>query len=505
MTSGTAAVHGPEVAGVDLEQATIPDLHRAMDAGRLTSAELTAFYLDRIRALNPRLHAVVATNPDARRLAEESDRRRRAGGRLGPLDGIPVLLKDNIDTADRQPTTAGSLALLGARPAADAHLVRRLRAAGAVVLGKANLSEWANFRDRRSSSGWSAVGGQTANPYALDRNTCGSSSGSAAAVAAHLAPVAVGTETNGSIVTAAGATGVVGVKPSTGLVSRHGLVPISGVQDTAGPMARTVTDAAILLGVLSGRDGADPATAHAPERPDYTGFLDPNALRDKRIGVWDPTRGTSPETMVAFARAVALLESAGATAVEVAIPELDAVGRAELPAMTHEFKHGINRYLAATPGDHPPDLAGLIAFNEANAEAEMGHFGQELFEEAQATSGNPGDPEYLRLRAAASGAARRGLDDTLRAHGLDAVAAPTNAPAWRTTLGQGDRYLFGSSTPAAVSGYANATVPMGFVGALPVGLSIMAGRYGEPAVLALAYAFEQVARARRPPGFLPTC
>ena len=502
--SAPAPVEPPTLAGIDLEQATIPDLRRAMDAGRLTSAELTAFYLDRIRRLDSRLCSVITTNPDAPNLAAASDERRGAGRARGLLDGIPVLLKDNIDTADRQRTTAGSFALAGARPAADAHLVKLLRAAGAVILGKTNLSEWANFRDRRSSSGWSAVGGQTANPYVLDRNTCGSSSGSSAAIAANLATVAVGTETNGSIVSAAGANGVVGVKPSIGLVSRHGLVPISGVQDTAGPLARTVTDAAVLLGVLNGADARDPSTDDGPARSDYLRFLDPDALRGKRIGVWDATGGTSPETVAVFTRAVERLASLGAIPVEVAIPGLDVVGRSELPSMLYEFKHGINEYLAATPGDHPADLAGLIEFNQSNADTEMGHFGQELFEEAQATSGDLTDPAYLRLRAEATGAARRGLDDTLAAHRLDAIVAPTNGPAWRTTLGKGDAYPFGSSTPAAVSGYANVTVPMAFVGPLPVGLSIMAGRYSEPTVLALAYAFEQATRARRPPEFLPT-
>ncbi|MFK0246849.1 amidase [Amycolatopsis azurea] len=488
-----APVEIPTLAGIDLEQATIPELRHAMDSGPLTSAELTAFYLDRIRRLDSRLHSVITINPDAPQLAAASDDRRRAGRARGLLDGIPVLLKDNIDTADRQPTTAGSFALAGARPAADAHLVARLREAGAVLLGKTNLSEWANFRDRRSSSGWSAVGGQTANPYVLDRNTCGSSSGSSAAIAANLATVAVGTETNGSIVSAAGANGVVGVKPSIGLVSRHGLVPISGVQDTAGPLARNVTDAAILLAAIS-----DPA------RPDYLRFLEPDALRGKRIGVWDATGGTSPETVAVFTGAVERLASLGAITVEVTIPGLDVVGRSELPSMLYEFKHGINEYLAATPGEHPADLAGLIEFNKSNADTEMGHFGQELFEEAQATSGDLTDPEYLRLRAEATDAARRGLHDTLRAHRLDAIVAPTNGPAWKTTLGKGDAYRFGSSAPAAVSGYANVTVPMAFVGPLPVGLSIMAGRYSEPTVLALAYAFEQATRVRRPPGFLPT-
>jgi amidase len=461
-----------------------------MDEGRLTAVELTEFYLTRISRVDPMLHAVIMTNPDARRLAEASDQRRRAGRARGLLDGIPVLLKDNIDTADRQRTTAGSLALRGARPALDADLVSNLRKAGAVLLGKTNLSEWANFRDIRSSSGWSAVGGQTNNPYVLDHNPGGSSSGNGAAISANLATVAVGTETNGSIMCASGATGVVGVKPSTGLVSRAGVIPVSTAQDTAGPMARNVTDAAVLLGVLQG-----------PE--DYLQFLNPDALEGRRIGVWDPTGGTSAKTMAVFAEAVAHLESLGATTVEVTIPGLDVVTRNELPAMRHEFKYGINKYLATTPGEHPADLAGLIEFNKANANVELEHFGQALFEEAQATSGDLADPEYRRMRAEATKAAQEGLDRTLQAHGLDAIVAPTNSPAWKTQA-KGDDYLFGSSTPAAVSGYTNATVPMGFVGPLPIGISIMAGRFSEPTVLALAYAFEQATRARQPPSYLPT-
>jgi amidase len=498
---------GVTVAGIDLERATIPDLQRAMDSGRLSSARLTAFYLQRIRRLDHRLNAVITTNPDALRLAVASDVRRHTHGARGLMEGIPVLLKDNIDTADRQATTAGSLALVDARPAADAHLAGRLRASGAIILGKANLSEWANFRSTNSSSGWSAVGGQTANPYVLDRNPCGSSSGSAVAVSAHLATVAIGTETDGSIVCPAGANGIVGVKPSIGLVSRSGVVPISAEQDTAGPMARNVIDAAIVLAAINGPDPDDPATVDGAGHAlaDYTKFLRPNALRGKRIGVWrDATGGASPETDAAFARAVARLERLGASTVDITIPYLDIVDDNEFPALLHEFKHDINAYLAATPGEHPADLAGLIEFNRANAEAEMPFFGQELFEQAQATSGDRSDPEYRRTREAATGAAQRGLDEVLREHRLDAIVAPTNSPAWRTTLGSGDAFLFGSSSPAAVSGYTNLSVPMAFSGPLPLGMSIMAGRFSEPTVLALAYAFEQGTHARQPPRFLPT-
>ena len=494
------------VAGIDLEAATILDLQRAMGAGRLSSVQLTNFYLQRIRRLDDRLHSVIMTNPQALQLAAASDVRRRKTGPRGLMDGIPILLKDNVDTDDRQRTTAGSFALFRADHVRDAHLVSRLRAAGAVILGKANLSEWANFRSFNSSSGWSGVGGQTANPYVLDRNPCGSSSGSGTAVSAHLATVAIGTETDGSVVCPSGATGLVGIKPSIGLVSRSGVVPISAEQDTAGPMARNVTDAAIVLAVINGPDPRDPATAAgAPfARTDYTPFLQANALQGKRIGVWDPTGGRSPDTLAVFNQAVAQLRALGATTVEVTIPFQDIADANEFPALLTEFKHDINAYLAATPGRHPADLAGLIEFNRANAEVEMPFFEQEIFEAAQETTGDLNDPEYRAAREAATSAAQRGLDETLRDFDLDAIVAPTNSPAWRTTLGSGDAFLFGSSSPAAVSGYSNVTVPMGFVGPLPVGMSIMAGRFSEPTLLALAFAFEQGTHARRIPTFIPS-
>lgn len=507
--AGAVAGHeiAPVVAGIDLERATIPDLQKAMDRGRLSSVRLTAFYLKRIGQLNPRLHAVIATNPDALRLAVASDARRHRHDARGPMEGIPVLLKDNVNTRDRQQTTAGSFALADARPARDAHLVSRLRNAGAVVLGKANLSEWANFRSTNSSSGWSGVGGQTANPYVLDRNPCGSSSGSAVAVAAHLATVAIGTETDGSIVCPAGANGIVGVKPSIGLVSRSGVVPISAEQDTAGPMARNVVDAAILLAAINGPDSRDAATADGRQHalPDYLRFLKPNTLRGKRIGVWrDVTGGRSPETDAAFDEAVRQLRRLGATTVDVSIPYLDIVDANEFPALLTEFKHDVNAYLDATPGRHPADLAGLIEFNQENAAVEMPYFGQELFEAAQATTGDLTDPDYLRTRAAATDAAKRGLDETLRGFDLDAIAAPTNSPAWRTTLGSGDAFLFGSSGPAAVSGYTSLSLPMAYAGPLPLGISFMGERFSEPELLAIAYAYERATTVRQPPRYLPT-
>lgn len=501
-----SAVPPPVVAGIDLERVTIPQLQHAMDARRLSSARLTAFYLQRIRRLDPMLNAVIATNPEARRLAVASDNHRHRHGARGPMEGIPVLLKDNIGTADRQQTTAGSFALVDARQARDAHLVSRLREAGAVILGKANLSEWANFRSTNSSSGWSAVGGQNANPYVLDRNPCGSSSGSGSGVSAHLATVAIGTETDGSVVCPSGANGIVGIKPSIGLVSRSGVVPISAEQDTAGPMARNVTDAAIVLATINGPDPRDPSTVDgAPHAlPDYTQFLRPDALQGKRIGVWDATGGNSPETAAAFTQAIGRLQDLGASTVDVTIPFLDIVDENEFPALLTEFKHDINAYLADTPGQHPADLAGLIEFNRDNADKELPFFGQELFEAAQATTGDLTDPEYRQTRDAATGAAQRGLDEVLRDNELDAIVAPTNSPAWKTTLGSGDAFEFGSSSPAAVSGYTNVTVPMAFVGPLPVGMSIMGGRFSEPTLLAVAFAFEQGTQVRQLPRFLPT-
>jgi amidase len=498
----------PAVAGIDLERATISDLQRAMAGGRLSSVRLTAFYLQRIRTFNPTLHAVIATNPDALRLAAASDARRHRHATHGPMDGIPVLLKDNIDTSDRERTTAGSLALVDSHPTRDAGLVGRLRAAGAVILGKANLSEWASIRSPKSTSGWSPVGGQTNNPYVLDRNPCGSSSGSAVAVSANLTTVAVGTETDGSVVCPSGANGIVGIKPSLGLVSRGGLVPITREQDTAGPMARNVVDAAILLAAMNGPDRRDPPTVDAVGHAldDYTQFLRPDALRGKRIGLWrDVTAGRAlPETDALFDRAVAQLHRLGASTVDVTVP-LEVIDANEFLAIHTEFKHDMNAYLATTPGNHPADLAGLIRFDLDHAATEMPFWGQEIFISAQAGSGDLNDARYRQLRATATGAAQHALDDTLLANHLDAIVAPTNQPAWKTTYGPGDGgLLLESSAPAAVSGYSNLTVPMGFVGPLPVGLSVMGGRFSEPTLLAIAYAFEQGTKARRAPTFLPT-
>jgi amidase len=490
--------------GVDLEQSTILEIQEAMNHGRLSSLELTAFYLERIERLNPELNAVITTSPTALLEALFSDIRRVTHQLRGPMDGIPILLKDNVDTQN-MPSTAGSEALQQARQG-DAFLVRRLRSGGAVVLGKANLSEWANFRSFLSSSGWSGVGGQTHNPYVLDRNPCGSSSGSGAGISANLAVVAIGTETDGSIVCPSGANGIVGIKPTLGLVSRSGVVPISAEQDTAGPMARNVTDAAVLLSVVAGVDPDDPATAASAGHiaRDYTRFLDRHALRGKRIGVWREVTGGDPATDGVFDQFIDNLRRAGATPVEVSLPFQDIVGNNEFPALLNEFKHDINAYLSKTSGRHPADLAGLIDFNNQHADTELEFFNQDIFDLSQTFSGSLTDPDYQAQRAAATGSAQRSIDETMATLHLDAIAAPTNSPAWVTTLGQGDAFVFGSSGPAAVAGYPNVSVPAGFVGPLPVGVSLFAGRFDEPKLISFAFAYEQAFHARRAPQFLPT-
>jgi amidase len=509
-TPDQPAAGGAVLHGIDLDQVTVLDLQHAMDAHRLNSVALTAFYLNRIRALNPQLHAVIETNPDALKDAVASDLWRLRHGARGPLEGIPVLLKDNIDTADREHTTAGSFALLGDKPARDASLVQRLRAAGAVVLGKANLSEWANFRSLTSSSGWSGRGGQTNNPYVLDRNPCGSSSGSAVSAAADLATVTIGTETDGSIVCPSGTNDDVGIKPTLGLVSRAGVVPISAQQDTAGPITRNMTDAAAVLSIIQGVDPRDPATSAAAPfvHRDYLSNLRGDALRGKRIGVWRGG-GDNADANAVVAATIATLQRLGATVVDnVDLPGLDTAFNDEFPALLVEFKHDINAYLAATPGSHPADLAGLIAFNQAHADVEMPFFQQEIFELAQATNGDETDPTYLQERTAATGSAQGAIDSAMASNHLDAIMAPTNGPAWVTNLQTGDDFtnFVSASGPAAIAGYPDLTVPAGYDarGVLPIGMSLFGGRFSEPTLIGLGYALEQATHARRAPGFLPT-
>ncbi|TWP50568.1 amidase [Lentzea tibetensis] len=495
-----SAVPSQERLGFDLDRATIPELQQRMDQGRLTAARLTAAYLRRIATVDRKIDSVITLNPRASAEAAASDQRRRTGRTLSRLDGIPVLLKDNIDTRAMD-TTAGSRALRS-RPAADAHLVQKLYRGGAVILGKANLSEWANFRSFRSTSGWSGVGGQTSNPHVLDRNPCGSSSGSGSAIAATLAQVAIGTETDGSIVCPSGATGIVGHKPTLGLVSRTGVVPISAEQDTAGPMTRHVVDSAITLSVLQGGDRADPATGAIPagQPRDYAALLRPDALRGKRIGVWRMSGVDAGVDRVVEA-SVRVLRARGATVVDVDLPFQDEIGRNEFPALIVEFKRDLHAYLANRPGG-PDTLDELIEFNR-NDPVELSKFGQEIFEES-AKAPDTTDPTYRRQRETATTLARRSIDETMARFRLDAIVAPTNSPAWKTDYVNGDAFVLGSSGPAAVSGYPNVTVPAGFAGPLPIGVSFFAGRWSDATVLAIGAAFERANPARRAPDFIPT-
>jgi amidase len=477
-------------SGIGLGEVSVAALREAMSAGRLTSADLVRFYLERIERHNPALRAVISVSDDAVERARAVDRAHAAGADLGPLAGIPVLIKDNISVAG-SPATAGSPALLGAA-AEDAFLIGRLRAANAVILGKANLSEWANFRSTQSSSGWSTLGGQAVNPHGTGRNPSGSSSGSGVAVAAGLAPLAVGTETDGSIVSPSQACGVVGIKPTLGLVSRSGIVPISAEQDTAGPMTRTVADAAALLGALAGADQADDATGGAASQPaDYTQFLDPAALEGARIGIWRE----GSERAVAAAAAlldsvVGLLRAHGAEIIDpVELADADKMGEPEFLALRHEFKDDLNAYLAALDGSHPTSLAELIEFNNAHAEQVLVHFGQQIFEQAEATGGRS-DEAYLEARATARKIATSGLDGALAEHRLDAVLALSGNPAWLTDHVLGDHYSIGTSSPAAVSGYPAITVPAGKVSGLPVGISLIGPAWSEPRLIALAHGFE---------------
>jgi amidase len=487
---------------LDPHTATIAALRQALATGAVTAQDLTAFYLTRIERLNPVLHAVISVSPHALGDAKASDEARAQGAPPRPLEGIPVLVKDNI-AARGMPTTAGSPALAETEHD-EAFCVRRLRDAGAVVLGKANLSEWANFRSTHSTSGWSTLGGQTANPHALERNPSGSSSGSAVAVAAALAPVAVGTETDGSIVCPASACGIVGIKPTLGLVSRSGMVPVSLAQDTAGPLARSVADAAALLTVLAGADPADPATAPAAGR-DYTAFLDASALAGARIGVWrDGCKQAGAATDAVFGQALARLREAGAQLVDpVELPGADEISEPEFAALTREFKHDLDAYLAGLRGPHPASLADVITFNIHNAATVLPHFGQEIFEQAEATGGDLADSGYLAARADARSKAREALDGPLTAHALDAIVTLTANPAWLTDYVLGDHDLFHTSGPAAVAGYPAVSVMAGSVAGLPVGLSFLGPAWGEPVLIALGHAFEQASPPRLTPALAP--
>ena len=498
-------------AAFELEEATIAALQEGMRSGKYTARSLAELYLTRADAVDrggPAINSIIERNPDAIRIAEELDQERKAGRVRGPLHGIPVLIKDNIDTADQMRTSAGSLALGEWKAPRDAHITKRLRDAGAVILGKTNLSEWANFRSTHSTSGWSGRGGQTKNPYVLDRNPCGSSSGTGASIAANLAAIGIGTETDGSIVCPSSANGLVGIKPTLGLLSRTGIIPISHSQDTAGPMARTVTDAAILLRALSGVDPADKATAEAARYAgiDYTPQLDRAKLKGARIGVSRNFFGFSDAVDRALEESIAALKSAGATIIDPAnIAATNALGDAENEVLHYEFKADLNAYLAAGGPSIPhKNLAALIEFNEKNKATEMPYFGQETFIAAQ-KKGPLTSPAYLAARAKCLRLSRtEGIDATIAKYRLTAIVAPTGGPAWPTDLLNGDHFTGGSSTPSAVSGYPSITVPAAFINGLPIGLSFIGPRWSDATLIGLAYAFEQETRVRKPPRFEPT-
>ncbi|MGH9431104.1 MAG: amidase [Terriglobia bacterium] len=495
----------------ELDEVTITELQAGMKSGKYTARSITQKYLGRIGEIDrqgPGINSVIEVNPDALKIAADLDRERKAKGPRGPLHGIPVLIKDNIGTADHLQTTAGSLALVGARPPRDSFVARKLREAGAVILGKTNLSEWANFRSNHSTSGWSGRGGLTHNPYALDRNPCGSSSGSGAGVSASLCAVAIGTETDGSIVCPSSLNGVAGIKPTVGLVSRSCIIPISHSQDTAGPMARTVTDAAILLGALTGVDPADPATAASQGKAlnDYTKFLDSNGLKGAKIGVDRRSFGFNAKVDALMSQAIDVMKRQGATMVDPAnLDSLKKLDGSENVVLQYEFKEDLNAYLASLgSASAVHTLEDLIKFNQAHASEEMPYFGQEIFIKSQAR-GPLTSKEYLdaleknhRLTRA------EGIDAVMDKFHLDALIAPTGAPAFTTDLVNGDHDTGGSSTAAAVAGYPDITVPAGFVFGLPVGISFFGRAWSEPTLIKLAYAFEQATKRRQPPKFLVT-
>ena len=500
-----------DVAAFELDEITISQLADGMSSGKYTARAIAEKYLARIEAIDrhgPALNSVIEINPDALEIAEKLDAERKEKGARGPLHGIPLLLKDNLDTADKMMTTAGSLALVGSKPSKDSFVVQRLRAAGAVILGKTNLSEWANIRSTHSTSGWSGRGGQTKNPFALDRNPCGSSSGSGAAVSANLCVAAIGTETDGSIVCPANANGVVGIKPTVGLTSRTGIIPISHTQDGAGPLARTVRDAAIVLGTMVGVDAEDAASSLSQGKGlnDYTKFLDPKGLNGARIGVVRKYFGFSDSVDRLMEGSLSVLKSQGAVLVDpVEIETLGKFDESEFTVFLYELKTNLNKYLERLGPSAPvKNLREVIAFNEKNRDKEMPFFGQDIFVHSEA-KGPLSEKEYVDALAKNRLLARaEGIDAVMDKHKLDALVAPTGSPAWPTDLVNGDHSGGGSSNAAAVAGYPNINVPAGNLWGLPVGLSFFGRAWSEPTLIRLAYAFEQATKARITPKFLPT-
>ncbi len=492
-----------------MRELTIVELQQKMRSGEYTARIITGMYLERIEKLDkqgPTINAVIELNPHALKIADALDAEREAGGARGPLHGIPVMLKDNIATADQMMTAAGSLALAGSIASQDSTVAQRLREAGAIILGKTNLSEWANFRSTKSTSGWSSRGGQTLNPYALDRNPCGSSSGSAVAVAANLCSVAIGTETDGSIICPSQTNSIVGIKPTLGLTSRSGIIPIAHSQDTAGPMARTVTDAAILLSALTGVDPRDPLTEQSRGRSytDYTQFLHPNGMQGSRIGVARNFFGFHEKVDQIMEACIEEMKRLGAEIVDPAnIDTAQKLKDTEFEVLLYEFKTDLNNYLTELGPEVPVhSLKEIIEFNERNREKVMPYFGQEIMLMAE-EKGPLTSEEYLKALETNHRLSRAdGIDATLNEHQLDAIIAPSGGPAWLTDWVNGDHHSGGSSSPAAVAGYPNITVPAGYIFGLPVGISFFGGPYQEPTLIRLAFAFEQGTQVRRPPQFL---
>jgi len=495
----------------ELDELTITELQQTLQAGKYSSRQLVEKYSDRISDIDkkgPALYSVIEMNPDAEQIASALDRERKERGPRGPLHGIPILIKDNIDTNDRMMTTAGSLALEGSKPARDAFIVQKLRAAGAVILGKTNLSEWANFRSTKSSSGWSGRGGQTKNPYSLERNPCGSSSGSGAAVAANLCVGAIGTETDGSVVCPSSANSLVGIKPTIGLVSRAGIIPIAHSQDTAGPMTRTVTDAAIILNVLTGIDPRDEATNASRGRSvaDYTKFLDKDGLRGMRLGVARKHFGFNERVDKLMEDLLAEMKRAGAVLVDPAdIPTTGKFDDSEFEVLLYEFKADLNTYLAGLGPQAPVrSLKDVIAFNEKHRDRELPYFGQDIMIKAEAKGPLTSKPYLAALRKNHLLTRAQGIDLVMKKNRLDALVAPTGGPAWPTDWINGDHFTGGYSSASAVAGYPHITVPAGYVFGLPVGISFFGDAFSEPKLIRIAYAFEQATKARRSPQFMPS-
>lgn len=492
-----------------IEELTIAQLQAGYKEGKFSVTDVVKTYLDRIKAIDkngPELNSVIEINPDAIQIAGELDKELASGKSRGPLHGVPVILKDNIDTHDRMPTTAGATALNSSYPVVDSYVARKLREAGAVIIGKANLSEWANFRGMMSSSGWSGVGGQTKNPYILDRNPCGSSAGSGVAVSANLCMMAIGTETNGSIVCPSNNNGVVGLKPTVGLISRSGIIPISFTQDTPGPMGRTVEDVAITLGALTGIDSSDSKTLASEGKylTDYTKFLKKDGLNGKRIGLVKKSMGFSDKVDTLMNRTIAFLKANGATIVDIEFPKVDKYEDASFEVMLYEFKDGLNKYFAGLPANASvTSLKDLITFNKSDT-VELRYFDQKILEMAE-KKGDISSPEYKKALALMLKATREdGIDKVMNSNKLDAIMAPTGSPAWKTDLILGDHFVGGSSSLAAISGYPAITVPMGFINDLPVGVTFYGRAWNEPQLLEIAYGYEQGTKHRKAPKYIVT-